>query len=786
MKLTLYDYQQEIVDSISDGTSNAALLAAGLGTGKAQPLFEPVLTPDGFKPMGDITLGDSVIGADGKPTEVIGVYPQGEQDIYKVRFDDDSYTYATGDHLWSVRTAKSKSRGKPNSVVTTLELQRNHFIPMVHPVEYPYKPVEIDPYLFGILLGDGGYSHAMVNVTTDHSIVEELVLPEGVSAHLKEELAGGVGTYSLRGMRKHWGSFAKANAKDIPEEYLLNSYSVRLAVFQGLMDSDGSPAGAAVEFGSVSKDLAYQVKELAESFGASVHLKTKRPFYSYKGERREGQLFYRLLITLPRGVIPFRVTRKLERWTPPSKYPSRRRVVSVTRAGRSEAQCIKVASRDSLYVTRNYVVTHNTAMAVETSRRLAMVNPVILVVCPLATMVGWERTFKNQGLAAPVKRITSKVAGKEAMESLKQGETGVYLIGREYFRRFKWDSFKKIGLCIVDEVHSVSARGAKADGTQGHKALMSLKPEFKLAMSGTPWGNKFENAYFVTNWLWPRPRKGGGFWRWVGKWAKQEEIVIGYDHEKQQPKMATKILGEKDPGEFVKSLPKYFRPELPPHPIVYDVLHTELMPAQRKIYDKFEKNSYVWLGEKALIEDIPIVERIRLREMTLGTIELDEFDNVVFTDQMKSSKVDVLLEFLADRPNEPVLILTHSKKFANIVAQRVKDSRLWTGDTPLEEREELIQSFGRDFKYLIATAPALAEGVDGLQQNCQTMVWLSRTENNFLNQQVEGRLARPASGGVKKQVLCVDIHAKDTYDEAVHNSLYFTERMIQQSLGGKK
>ena len=421
-----------------------------------------------------------------------------------------------------------------------------------------------------------------------------------------------------------------------------------------------------------------------------------------------------------------------------------------------------------------------TPMAVEVARNLPMVNPVVLVVCPLATMVGWERTFKNQGLAVPVHRINSKVAGKAAMESLKQGERGVYLIGREYFRRFKWHSFKKIGLCIVDEVHSFSNRKSV-----GHKNLMTLKPEYRLAMSGTPWGNKFENAYAVTQWLWPRPHKGGGFWDWVSRWAQQEVQIIGYDHAKKEPKTAIKVLGEKVPGEFVKSLPKYFRPDLPPHPVVYDVLHTELTPAQRKIYDKFEKNSYVWLGERALIEDIPIVERIRLREMTLGTIELDEFDNVVFTDQMKSAKVDVLLEFLEDRPEEPVLILTHSKKFAKIVAQRVKDSRLWTGDTPLEEREALINSFGVDFKYLIATAPALAEGVDGLQQNCQIMVWLSRTENNFLNQQVESRVARPATGGVKKQVLCVDIHAKDTYDESVHNKLYFTERMIQQSLGGK-
>ena len=239
------------------------------------------------------------------------------------------------------------------------------------------------------------------------------------------------------------------------------------------------------------------------------------------------------------------------------------------------------------------------------------------------------------------------------------------------------------------------------------------------------------------------------------------------------------------PGAFVKSLPNFHRPDLPPHPVNYDVLHVELTPAQRKMYDHFEEKSYVWLGDKALIEDIPLVERMRLREMTLGTVELDEMDNVIFTENMKSAKVEALQEFLSGYGDEPVLILTHSKKYAKIVVGRIKGAKLWDGDTPHDERDKLLATFGKDFKYLVATVASVAEGIDGLQENCHTMVWLSRTENNTLNRQVEGRIARPATGGVKKQVLCIDIHAADTYDEAVSNKLYFIERMLEQSLGGK-
>lgn len=430
-----------------------------------------------------------------------------------------------------------------------------------------------------------------------------------------------------------------------------------------------------------------------------------------------------------------------------------------------------------------------TIMGVEIVRGVGsrLKHPTVLVICPLATRTSWERTFKNQGLAVPVRRITSLKDGKLAMEALKKGEAGVYLIGREYFGRFDWSGHKKVGMAIVDEIHSFSARKLRSmKRPNRHSRLMSLKPEWRIGLSGTPWRNKFENAWAVTKWLWGTKAVPNGFWEWVSLWCTQEEIDIGYDHAKKAPKTATKILGEKDPGAFVASLPNYHRPQLPPHPVLRDELYVELTPAQRKMYDHFEDKSYVWLGDQALFEDIPIVERIRLREMTLGTVELDAEGSVIFTDDMKSAKVDALLEFLDDMQDEPVLILTHSKKFARIVGNRVPGSKMWTGDTKQEEREELIQTFGKDFKYLVATASALAEGVDGLQQGCKTMVWLSRTEDNTLNQQVEGRIARPATGGEKKQVLCVDILAKDTYDEAINNKLYFTERRNQQSLGGKR
>ena len=104
----LYDALHDMMDPelipklMSAGVIEVAPLA--YMRGRAQPLSTKVLTPSGFRPIGDLRVGDSVIGSDGRPTEVLGVYPQGFKDIYRVYTQDGSSTLASGDHLWSVYT----------------------------------------------------------------------------------------------------------------------------------------------------------------------------------------------------------------------------------------------------------------------------------------------------------------------------------------------------------------------------------------------------------------------------------------------------------------------------------------------------------------------------------------------------------------------------------------------------------------------------------------------------------------------------------------------------------
>ena len=82
--------------------ASIVIYGGSAGGGKAQPLDEPVLTPDGFKPIGSLCVGDYVITPDGSKSKIVQIHPQGLQDVYKFVFDDGSETRCTSQHLWKI------------------------------------------------------------------------------------------------------------------------------------------------------------------------------------------------------------------------------------------------------------------------------------------------------------------------------------------------------------------------------------------------------------------------------------------------------------------------------------------------------------------------------------------------------------------------------------------------------------------------------------------------------------------------------------------------------------
>ena len=391
----------------------------------------------------------------------------------------------------------------------------------------------------------------------------------------------------------------------------------------------------------------------------------------------------------------------------------------------------------------------------------------ILLIAPLNTRLGWKVTFERQGVTIPFKWINSTKEGKANLSDWEWEKEGIYFVGVEYFVRTGWvgkarsNTWTHVAdLVLFDEVHRSQNRKSKT-----HRTLKQVKGGFKLAMSGTPTGNKFDGAWAVTKWLWPTVIENS-YWAWVEKWCATE-----YDHFAPGGK---KVTGERRPGAFFNALPCYVRIESEvDSELQEEQVYLELTREQRKAYNELEEKMVTWIKDRPLVIEFPIALRIRLRQATLGLFSLDDDDAITFDNDCKSSKIDLMFDILEDDfENESALILTDSRKFADVIIQRLRnDGKValpWHGEVSGAKREEAKQALvGGSCQYLVAVISAIAEGVDGLQHGTRNVLWMNRSDNRILNEQVIKRVHRR---GQDKTVRSVELIAIDTYDSGVLSS----------------
>ncbi|NEB75608.1 phosphate starvation-inducible protein PhoH [Streptomyces sp. SID14478] len=382
----LYDALHDMLDPdsiprlMAAGTIEVAPLA--YMRGRSQPVWTNVLTPDGWRPIGGLQVGDLVVGSDGEPTPVLGVYPQGERDIYRVSAQDGAWTLACGEHLWTVRTRDDARRDKPWRVLETQEMIGNlraghahrYELPMLTaPVEFPGRDVSMDPYALGLLLGDGCLTDSTTPSfsTEDQELADVLenALP-GIAVrhrsgpdHVLDRVKSPGDVVTIENpvtamLRELDLVGARSHSECVPDDYLYNSAAVRLAVLQGLLDSDGDPVTqedrtCRVRFSTASVLLRDDVIALVQSLGGVASTR-RRPAQ----DRRDT---HDVDIRLPEGIEPFRLARKAETYREAGGGGHPMRFIdSIEPAGREETVCIQVAAEDSLYVTQDYLLTHNT------------------------------------------------------------------------------------------------------------------------------------------------------------------------------------------------------------------------------------------------------------------------------------------------------------------------------------------------------------------------------------------------------------------------------------------
>jgi phosphate starvation-inducible PhoH-like protein len=362
--------------------------------GRAQPLDCAVLTPSGFRRIGSLRVGDLVIGSNGRPTPVLGVYPQGRKEIFRLETQDGASTLACPEHLWHVFTAADRRRGKPGRVLETREMighlrtahQHRFELPLLSaPVELESREVPMDPYALGLLLGDGcitgSTTPAFSTADPELAAALELALP-GIELKPRGDIdfelrhaEGGRGGVIVANpvtvvLRKLDLMGTRSNTKFVPELYLFNDPGVRLGVLQGLLDSDGGPVQQAsrscrIQYTTCSERLRDDVTFLVRSLGGVAYSRRRAAAGRRPGLAGGRPVHHRsdafiLDIRLPEGIEPFRLSRKQDRYRRHGGGRPMRFIDAIEPAGQAETVCIQVAAADSLYVTDDFIVTHNT------------------------------------------------------------------------------------------------------------------------------------------------------------------------------------------------------------------------------------------------------------------------------------------------------------------------------------------------------------------------------------------------------------------------------------------
>ena len=336
--------------------------------GKALRSDEVILTPKGWVKNIDLKIGDEVVSIDGKQSFVKGIYPKGKLKTYEVEFSDGRVVECCENHLWEVNSSRFRDKTK---VIETKELirllsleryKRRISIPLFCGEFGDEKDFIIHPYILGVLLGDGSCGSSLRWCKPDKFIANKIsgILDENHSVNeLKYNFYSIVGNGNSNNLLTEYDKLGLKNKRSfekfIPETYLNSSREQRLHLLNGLLDTDGDvDKNGAICFNSTSKQLANDVQSLCWSLGYKCSIR-KRKSYLYGVRHKDS---YRLVIGSHNPQELFSLPRKKERAIYRDIKPLT--IVSIKEKGVEDCQCISVSHPRRLYITRDYIVTHNT------------------------------------------------------------------------------------------------------------------------------------------------------------------------------------------------------------------------------------------------------------------------------------------------------------------------------------------------------------------------------------------------------------------------------------------
>lgn len=399
--------QGDILNQVLGGARRGTMTvrSSGSGIGKALPNSTLIPTPRGYKRVDEIQVGDYLFDAFGRPTKVLGVYPQGKKEVKYVKFKDGRIVKCCEEHLWSYCTIGQKDESKQQrnfytktfKEISELHLQNKKgayqiLVPNSYAVQYSKKDYFIPPYVFGLALGDGSFRQHKSNKTFQYSSEDEF-LPSLIAKEMDWNLKrGSEKNYTWYFSSKKDAQERKENIwvqdflieypqlincksedKFIPEKYLYGDIEQRFDLLNGLLDSDGSvDEKGRVSFFTISSQLKDDVVELCRSLGLSAtvaedgHKETNIGYIVHiKGRPSDKNKLFKL----PRK------RKRMQDWYDTGKRKEKNDFIPIIELGslgyEEEMTCFYVDNEEHLFLTEGYIVTHNTRGAVADACHLA-------------------------------------------------------------------------------------------------------------------------------------------------------------------------------------------------------------------------------------------------------------------------------------------------------------------------------------------------------------------------------------------------------------------------------
>lgn len=358
-----------------------ALQIATRGAGKAHPYSEHVYTPQGVRLWEDISIGDMVYGDNGRVTEVIGIPFDGETDIYEFTLKDGRKVKSSANHLWKVFKYGKETIVETKDIVNKYYISRKisdrnpsgreyfYQIPVGDAVYFPYKFPTIDPYTFGLLLGDGSFRHPestlgrLTALPSDMEIYEKYIPYETYQLKRETEWCIKIPNYREYLIEKDL-YMKKSSDKYIPSEYIFNSVSVRMDLLKGLIDSDGTVDNKGTySISTSSSRMANDISIICRSLGINCRI-SRKDKTGYKKGNEYVQCLPSYNIFIYSDKVLTNLPRKIYKLQAKSTKYSRSKIdrttiIDVKYVGKEKAKCITVNNSSHCYLINDFIVTHN-------------------------------------------------------------------------------------------------------------------------------------------------------------------------------------------------------------------------------------------------------------------------------------------------------------------------------------------------------------------------------------------------------------------------------------------